>query len=69
MSKAIRRIKQFYGETLQEVKRCSWPNRPELIEQTLLVLAGTLIFTVFVFFADKIITQLVWGIMKIGKYL
>lgn len=34
----IQAIKQFIAETVEELKRCSWPERSELAQSTVLVI-------------------------------
>ena len=54
MSSPINRIKEIYGETIQELKNCSWPEKPELIQSTVLVIIATLILTGFTLCVDQI---------------
>lgn len=53
MSSPINRIKEFYGETIQELKNCSWPAKDELIQSTILVILATLILTGFTLCVDQ----------------
>lgn len=55
----INRIKQYYQETVQEVKRASWPTKLELREQTILVVIVLGILTLFIWVVDTIGLQLV----------
>jgi preprotein translocase subunit SecE len=50
----IERIKTFYHETILEVKNCTWPNKDELIEKTILVLIATVLLTLFTMGVDQI---------------
>jgi preprotein translocase SecE subunit len=54
MSSPITRIKDYYGECVQELKNCSWPDKPELIQSTVLVIIATLILTGFTLCVDQI---------------
>ena len=54
MSTPISRIKEFYGETIQELKNCSWPEKPELIQSSILVILATLILTGFTLCVDQV---------------
>ena len=50
----IPRSKAFVGETINELKKSSWPNKRELMESTLLVIVALLILAVFVAGVDKV---------------
>lgn len=65
MQNPIPKIKQYYGETVQEVKKCSWPNRKELGQHTILVLAGVFLLTAFIVLSDYVLQFLVKGIYNI----
>lgn len=54
MKNPIPIVREFYDETVQEVKKCTWPSRAELIETTGIVLIGLIILSSFIFVADKI---------------
>ncbi len=49
------RMKQYFRETSQEMKRVSWPTVAELKESTIVVIVTVAIVTVFIFFVDKIL--------------
>ena len=51
----IARLNQYLHETMQEMKRVSWPNRAQLWESTQVVLVTVAVVTVFIFFVDKIL--------------
>ena len=53
MSSPINRIKEFCGETIQELKNCSWPAKDELIQSTILVILATLILAGFTLGVDQ----------------
>jgi preprotein translocase subunit SecE len=69
MRNPIQVIKQFYGETLQEVKKCSWPSRTELVEQTMLIIAGIALLTVFVFLVDLGCQYVVRGVFNLPDWI
>ena len=54
----IPRSKKFVEETLNELKKSSWPNKRELMESTLLVIVSLLILAVFVAVVDKISVEI-----------
>jgi preprotein translocase SecE subunit len=43
----INRIKTFFSEMVEELKKCSWPNRQELVQQTGLVIVVSLAVSAF----------------------
>jgi len=52
----IKKIKQFVSDVSKEMKRVSWPTKDQLRESTVVVIVATLIFTVFVWIVDQIMT-------------
>jgi preprotein translocase subunit SecE len=54
----IPKSKAFVEETLNELKKSSWPNKRELMESTLLVIVSLLILAVFVAAVDKISVEI-----------
>lgn len=54
MANPISKIKQYYGETLLEIKRCTWPSRDELLANTGLVIGVMLVLTIYVFVVDQV---------------
>ena len=65
MDNPIPKIKQYYGETVQELKKCTWPNRSELGQHTVLVIAGIFLLTAFITLSDVILQYVVKGIYDI----
>ncbi|MFH0879577.1 MAG: preprotein translocase subunit SecE [Lentisphaerota bacterium] len=54
----INGIRNFVGEVRAELKKCSWPNRSELIDSTVVVIVSVLIIGVFVGASDIILQNL-----------
>ena len=52
MASPISRIRGFYEETVQEIKKCTWPTSKELMESTALVIITLMVFTLFVWVVD-----------------
>ncbi len=50
------KIINFFGDIVKEMKKVTWPKKEELKESTLVVLITSLVFAVFVFLIDKIIS-------------
>ena len=51
------KIINFFGDIVKEMKKVTWPKKEELKESTLVVLITSLVFAVFVFLIDKIISE------------
>ena len=51
----LARFTQYLHETVQEMKRVSWPSMRELKESTIVVLVTVSVITVFLFVVDKIL--------------
>jgi preprotein translocase subunit SecE len=48
-------LRNFLEEVRAELKKCSWPARPELVESTVVVIVSVLIVAVFVGASDIIL--------------
>jgi len=51
----VGRFSQYMRESVQEMKRVSWPSMAELKESTIVVLVTVTIITIFLFAVDKIL--------------
>ncbi len=67
MANLIQKVTTFYDETLQEVKKCTWPTRQELVHQTNLVILTVVGLVVFIFLVDQVVTWLVQMILSLGS--
>jgi preprotein translocase subunit SecE len=47
----------FFTDIVKEMKKVTWPTREELKESTMVVIATSLIFAVFVYAVDKVINE------------
>ncbi len=54
MNKMISKIKTFYGHTVEETKKCTWPNKQELVESTVVVIISLAILVLTVGVLDKV---------------
>ena len=59
MANPISRIRGFYEETMQEIKKCTWPTNKELIDSTALVITALILVTTFIWCVDMISQQLI----------
>ena len=54
MEKWLAKLRQFINDTLNELRKCSWPNRNELFESTILVIVTVVLLALFVSLVDLI---------------
>ena len=47
----------FFTYIVKEMKKVTWPKREELKESTMVVIATSLIFAIFVYAVDKVINE------------
>jgi preprotein translocase subunit SecE len=52
MANPITAIQKYYDETVEQLKKCSWPTGRELYESTVLIVSSMVILTVFVMLID-----------------
>jgi len=52
-------ISNYWNETREELKKCSWPTKDELVDSTTVVMVAILLLGAFTVFADFIITMFV----------
>lgn len=58
IGEAVTGIRTFTGEVKAELKKSSWPTRPELIESTIVVIVASAILGAFVGASDLILMSL-----------
>jgi len=63
MKRIIPKIREYYGETVQEVKKCTWPTKDELIETTVVVIIGVIALSLFIALADRIMQLIIDALM------
>ena len=51
-------IQGFLGEVQVELKKCTWPTRPELLESTVVVVVAILILGAAVGFSDLVLNMI-----------
>ena len=64
IGQAVASTKNFFGEVQVELKKCSWPTRPELYESTMVVIVSVLIVTAAVSFSDLVLMQVLRLLIK-----
>lgn len=55
----IKKIQQFVEDVKIEMAKVAWPTRPELMNSTMIVVVVSILFTVFIFTSDVIISKIV----------
>jgi preprotein translocase subunit SecE len=58
IGESIERLKGFFRETSEEVKKCHWPEMPELVQSTLVVIVSMILLGVFVGVCDFVLVIL-----------
>ena len=56
------KIKKFFEDVTKEMKKVTWPTRPELMESTKVVIVVCLVLAGFAYAIDMIINQVIKGI-------
>ena len=65
MGEIIKKIKQFFTDTVSELQKCNWPPKSELMEATVLVIVSLAILVVFVAGIDSLNRTLInWLTIK-----
>lgn len=54
----VKGTRNFIDEVKVELKKCTWPTKPELIQSTIVVLVSCAILAVFVGASDLVLMQL-----------
>lgn len=56
------KIIKFFEDVVKEMKKVTWPTKPELMESTKVVIIACLILASFTYVIDMIINQVLKGI-------
>jgi preprotein translocase subunit SecE len=59
MKNPFRSTRIFFGEMLEELKKCTWPTKTELRDSTIVVIVAALILGLFTSISDFSLTQVV----------
>ncbi len=54
MNNWLAKTRQFISDTVNELRKCSWPNRAELFESTILVIVTVAMLAIFVSLVDLV---------------
>jgi preprotein translocase subunit SecE len=58
------RLKTFLREVVVETKKVSWPSRDEVVATTVVVIAASFVFGIFLYVCDLIFFRLVDWVIK-----
>ena len=56
------KIIKFFEDVVKEMKKVTWPTKPELLESTKVVIIVCLVLATFTYVIDMIINQVLKGI-------
>jgi preprotein translocase subunit SecE len=56
------KIKKFFEDVTKEMKKVTWPTRPELMESTKVVIVVCLVLAGFTYVIDMVINQVIKGL-------
>jgi preprotein translocase subunit SecE len=51
----MKKIKAYVDEVIKEMQKVSWPKRSELVSNTMITLVATVIVSLLIFSADRVI--------------
>lgn len=55
----MEKIRRFVSDTVAEMGRCTWPNRQQLLESTILVVVAMSVLACFVAAVDEVAMRLI----------
>lgn len=58
--------KAFFADVAAETRRCTWPERQELVESTVVVIVSVVMLSVFVGFSDKVLVVVLKLLIRAG---
>jgi preprotein translocase subunit SecE len=64
MTNPFVKIRTFSSEVVVELKKSSWPTRPELVGSTVVVIVTMLVLGVFVALADVVLVKVVGLLLR-----
>ena len=63
----VRRLAEYWQETMEELKKCTWPSREELKGSTVVVMVTLALLAAFTVGIDFIVRELLHAILKIAS--
>ena len=65
MNRWFSKTRAFIAETMDEMAKCTWPEKSQLLESTILVIIALAVTSIFVAGVDQILFHIVKGIIKL----
>ena len=59
------KTRAFIAETMDEMAKCTWPEKSQLLESTILVIIALAVTSIFVAGVDQVLFHIVNGIIKL----
>ena len=59
MGTITEKIRTFILETIDEMRKCTWPTREQLFESTILVIVALIVSTIYLAAIDQILYKVV----------
>ena len=53
------KIRSFIERTMDEMRKCTWPTRDQLLESTVLVLVVMAVYSLYIFGVDQILYHVI----------
>jgi preprotein translocase subunit SecE len=63
MGKWFAKTRAFITETMDEMAKCTWPEKGQLLESTILVIVALAVTSIFVAGVDQILFHIIKGII------
>lgn len=60
------RLGQYFRDVRSEMKRVVWPQRPEVLNSSVVVVVTLLFFVAFTLVVDSIVVEILQAIAKLG---
>ena len=65
---AVGKTRAFLDEVRMEMRKSTWPPRPELVESTVVVIMTVLLLSLFVAASDSILGNVVRVLTRVGAH-
>jgi len=62
----MKKLQTYLDEVLTEMRKVNWPKRKELISNTVITLLATVVLSLFIFVADRVISEILEFIFRVG---
>jgi preprotein translocase subunit SecE len=65
MASLVVRTRDFVGEVVEEIKKVTWPDWPQLKNSTLVVLAFVIVVSIIIFVMDLVVRNVLGFIINV----